>query len=180
VIVMVHRGDRHLALLVFVTLVTLVMPATQACRKRSIAATASLDATADAAADASSAPPPAPPSAPPSALPAPTSTSTSMFEGMPLPPQTPFAGRYRCLKGLELVQTGDIVRGTVHTSASTDTIIVCNAGPDTCVGTVREIQQARGRPPKVGTVKPITLRRAPSGDVLVQPATGAATHCPKL
>lgn len=174
---MVSRGLLGLGLIV------VTMPSLTACRKKPDAGIAALDASADAdTADGATAATIADASASsvPSGSARPAPSLTSMFEGTPLPPATPFAGSYRCLKGLQLVQTGSIVTGTIHTSASVDTVIACTAGPETCTGTVREIQQPRSKTPKVTHVKPVTLRRAPNGDVLVKPSTGAETLCRKI
>lgn len=180
VIAMVSRGVLRLALLLFA--IPLMAPAIAACRKKPVGTTtldASADAeTADGAASFAAAEAGAP-SASAAASAKPTPTIAPMFEGMPAAPPTPFAGSYKCLKGLSLVQTGSIVTGTVHTSGSVDTIIACTAGPDTCTGTVREIQQMRGKPPKVMHVKQVTLRRAPNGDIVIKPETGAETFCRK-
>lgn len=172
VIAMVPRGELRLALLLFLLAMA---PAISACRKKP-ADTAALDASADAdTTDGASSAPSA--SATTSATPTPA--IAPMFEGLPVPPPTPFAGSYKCLKGLSLVQTGNIVTGTVHTTGTLDTVIACTAGPDTCTGSVREIQQVRGKSPKVLHVKPVTLRRSPSGDIVIKPETGAETFCRK-
>jgi hypothetical protein len=92
------------------------------------------------------------------------------------PPPTPFTGSYRCFKGMQLEQAGDLVTSTMHTNGTTDTIVVCRVGGDVCTGTVREIQTTRGKPPKVMHVKPITLRRHANGDITYDVGAGEAKH----
>lgn len=87
-------------------------------------------------------------------------------EEPPLPRPTPFTGSYRCFKGLQLLQVGNIVTSTTHKDPTTDTIIACTAVGDTCTGTTRDIQVVRGKPPKVLHVRPITLVRTHGGDIL--------------
>jgi hypothetical protein len=108
----------------------------------------------------------------PQLRPAPSATSSSLF------PVTagPFDGTYRCFKGLQLVQTGAHVLSTTHTNATTDTVIACTVAGDVCAGSIREVQHARGKPPKVLHVKPMTLERTPAGDVLFKP--GSPTEKP--
>jgi hypothetical protein len=81
------------------------------------------------------------------------------------PAATPFTGNYRCFKGMHLEQAGNIVTSTMHTNATTDTVVACTVAGDVCTGTVREIQTSRGKSPKVLHVKPVTLRRSANGDV---------------
>jgi hypothetical protein len=120
----------------------------------------------------------------------------------PLPRPTPFTGSYRCFKGLQLLQVGNIVTSTSHKDATTDTVIACTAIGETCTGTTRDIQVVRGKPPKVLHVRPITLVRTHGGDILfktnptdksdtpekgsarrtaspAKPATGDETFCPR-
>ncbi len=66
---------------------------------------------------------------------------------------------------MKLEQSGRIVTSTIH-KGTTDTVLACTAGRDTCTGTVREIQTLSGKPPKVMHVKPVTLTRLSGGDVV--------------
>lgn len=84
----------------------------------------------------------------------------------PLPRPTPFTGSYGCFKGMQLVQVGTIVTSTIHKDATTNTVLACTATGDTCTGTLRDIQAVRGKAPKVLHVRPITMVRTHSGDVL--------------
>jgi hypothetical protein len=86
----------------------------------------------------------------------------------PLPRPTPFTGSYQCLKGLQLLQVGNIVTSTIHKDATTDTVLACTATLDTCTGTMRDIQNGRGKSPKVLNVRPITLVRTHNGDILLK------------
>lgn len=95
------------------------------------------------------------------AAPAPTTTELSALQ----PPPMPFTGTYRCFGGMKLEQSGRIVTSTIH-KGTTDTVLACTAGLDTCTGTVREIQMLSGRPPKVMHVKPVKLTRLSGGDVV--------------
>jgi hypothetical protein len=171
---MIVRRDLRLALLVGLASVAL------ACRRPPEAGASSKEAGADGpAADggpATSAPS-ASASAAASAGPAPT--RFSLFDGVSVAPAS-YAGSYRCMKGLQLEQTGPIVRGTIATSPSVETVIVCNANGDTCTGTVRDIVNARGRSPKVTNLRPITLLRGPGGDLTVRPDKAKETRCPRL
>lgn len=92
----------------------------------------------------------------------------------PLP--TPFAGSYRCFKGMHLDQAGDLVTSTMHANGTTDTVVVCRVAGDECTGTVREIQTTRGKAPKVMHVKPVTLRRDANGDITYDVGAGEAKH----
>ena len=150
-----------------------------ACRKGKVAE--SRDAAASAA-DRPDASVVADASAPlASAAPAPTATDLASL----LPPATPFAGTYRCFGGMKLEQSGRIVTATIR-KGTTDTIIACTAGSDTCTGTVREIQTVQGKAPKVMHVKQVTLTRTRSGDVVyvvgsVEKKAGRVeqTFCPR-
>ena len=116
-----------------------------------------------------------------SAASAPTATELASL----MPPSTPFAGTYRCFGAMKLEQSGRIVTATIR-KGTTDTIIVCTAGNDTCTGTVREIQTVQGKAPKVMHVKPITLTRTSGGDVVYvvgsaekKAGRGEQTFCPR-
>ena len=95
----------------------------------------------------------------------PASTAAELSSLLPATPPTPFSGTYRCFGGMKLEQAGRFVTATVH-KGTTDTVVVCTAGSDTCTGTVREIQTVQGKPPKVMHVKPVTLTLTTSGDVV--------------
>jgi len=140
-----------------------------ACRKRAPDDSHSRDASSksgDASAEGGSlaeldaATLPVAPAAPTPA-PAPTTTELAALQ----PPPMPFTGTYRCFGGMKLEQSGRIVTSTIH-KGTTDTVLACTAGIDTCTGTVREIQMLSGRPPKVMHVKPVTLTRLSGGDVV--------------
>ena len=169
------------------TLVALTSLFASACRKGKVAESrdaASDDAAASAAdrPDASVvADAPAPFASAASAEPAPTATDLASL----LPPATPFAGTYRCFGGMKLEQSGRIVTATIR-KGTTDTIIACTAGSDTCTGTVREIQTVQGKAPKVMHVKQVTLTRTGSGDVVYvvgsvekKAGRGEQTFCPR-
>jgi hypothetical protein len=103
--------------------------------------------------------------APSAPVPHSTAPATSIPMAPREPPATPFTGNYRCFKGMRLEQAGTIVTSTMHTNATTDTVVACTVAGDVCTGTVREIQTTRGKSPKVTHVKPVTLRRSANGDV---------------
>lgn len=144
------------------------------CRKKP---TPDGDASVDSAAvasgssglDASTTPSAAP-------VPIPTASLTDGPQLRPVPSAAPFAlaadkfsGNYTCPKGaLKLVQAGTIVTSTVHTNATTDTIVACSVAGEVCIGSVREILTIRGKSPKVLHLKNITLTRLPSGDVVLR------------
>jgi hypothetical protein len=114
---------------------------------------------------------------------APVPTATELAAQMPAP--TPFSGTYRCFGGIKLEQSGRIVTSTLH-KGTTDTVIACTVGRDTCTGTVREIVMVRGKAPKVTHVKPVTLTLTKSGDVVYvvdstdkKAGQGAQTFCPR-
>jgi hypothetical protein len=158
-------GSALLSLLV----VTATVPGAVACNKKT--SDASDGAAGDAAAEASAANDDAAvgAAAAAAAAAAPDSavvTAAVSAEEPPLPRPTPFTGSYRCFKGLQLLQVGNIVTSTTHKDATTDTIIACTAVGDTCTGTTRDIQMVRGKPPKVLHVRPITLVRNHGGDIL--------------
>jgi hypothetical protein len=157
-----RRGSALLSLLV----VAATVPGAVACNKKT--SDASDGAAGDAAAEASAANDDAAVGAAAAAA-APDSavvTAAISPEEPPLPRPTPFTGSYRCFKGLQLLQVGNIVTSTTHKDATTDTIIACTAVGDTCIGTTRDIQVVRGKPPKVLHVRPITLARTHGGDIL--------------
>ena len=111
----------------------------------------------------------------------PSTAELSAFQ----PPPNPFTGTYRCFGGMKLEQAGRIVTSTIH-KGTTDTVIVCMAGVDSCTGSVREIQMVRGKPPKVMHVKPVTLTRLASGDIVYvvgaerkETSKGEQTLCPR-
>lgn len=86
---------------------------------------------------------------------------------------------------MKLEQAGRIVTATMH-KGTTDTIVACTAGTDTCTGTVREIVNVRGKPPKVTHVKPVKLTLTRSGDVVyvagspdAKGGKGEQTFCPR-
>jgi len=159
------------------------------CRKKA-AVDADADVDAALAADARAAPDA---STQPSSMPVPSAAVIST-DGPPLRPvpsaasagplfaDDRFSGHYQCPKGnLALVQSGTVVRSTVRTNATTDTVVVCTvAGGDVCTGSVREIQTIRGKPPKVLHVKSMTLTRTPSGDMLMLAASADPKEHPAL
>jgi hypothetical protein len=100
--------------------------------------------------------------------------SAAAPEEPPLPRPTPFTGTYRCFKGLQLLQVGNIVTSTTHKDATTDTVIACTATGDTCTGTTRDVQVIRGKPPKVLHVRAITLLRTHGGDIVVKTSASGA------
>ena len=116
---------------------------------------------------------------------APVPAATELAALMPAPAPTPFSGTYRCFGGIKLEQSGRIVTSTLH-KGTTDTVIACTVGRDTCTGTVREILMVRGKAPKVTHVKPVTLTLTKSGDVVYvvdstdkKAGQGAQTFCPR-
>jgi hypothetical protein len=147
---------------------------TPACRKgapsdsrdASSNADASLDGASSLSDDAGVAP-----AVVATAAPLPSSTELAAFQ----PPPNPFTGTYRCFGGMKLEQAGRIVTSTIH-KGTTDTVLACTAGRDTCTGTVREIQTIKGKPPKVMHVKAVTLTRLTSGDIVY--LAGAETKAP--
>jgi hypothetical protein len=156
-------GSALLSLLVVVATV----PGAVACSKKT--SDASDGAAGDAAAEASAGNDDAAVGTAASGTAAPGSTVAPAAvspDEPPLPRPTPFTGTYRCFKGLQLLQVGNIVTSTTHKDATTDTVIACTAAGDTCTGTTRDIQVVRGKPPKVLHVRPITLVRTHGGDIL--------------
>jgi hypothetical protein len=141
---------------------------------------ASDDASASAMLDAAVALPAAT-----AATAAPTTTATATELAAQQPPPSPFSGTYRCFGGMKLDQAGRIVTSTIH-KGTTDTVIACTASPDKCTGTVREIVNVRGKPPKVNHVKPVTLTLTRNGDVVYvvgsaekKAGKGEQTFCPR-
>jgi hypothetical protein len=135
------------------------------CRKKP---TLEGDAGADAAADASRGAGPTasttPSAAPVASVPTPVPTASPFALTV-----ESFSGNFTCPKGpLKLVQAGTIVTSTVHTNATTDTVVACKVAREVCTGSVREIQTIRGKSPKVLHLKNITLERTPSGDMLLK------------
>jgi hypothetical protein len=156
------------ALTLAVVVVAAIATFGAACKSKANADTLDAAARADAGADAategglSTGEPDA--DAGLTADPAPTPLATRPLAPRELP-FTPFTGDYRCFKGMHLEQAGTIVMSTVHTNATTDTVVACNVAGDVCTGTVREIQTIRGKSPKVMHIKPVTLQRSPTGDI---------------
>ncbi len=151
-------------------LVALVSLFASACRKGALADSRDAAGTSDASnADAASADAASARVVDDAAVPVrtaePAPTAAELSSLLPATPPTPFSGTYRCFGGMKLEQAGRFVTATVH-KGTTDTIVVCTAGSDTCTGTVREIQTVQGKPPKVVYVKPVTLTLTTSGDVV--------------
>jgi hypothetical protein len=86
-----------------------------------------------------------------------------------LPRPTPFSGSFRCLKsGMQLEQSGNIVMSTIHKDATTDTILACTVIGDSCTGTVRDIHLAKTKSRKVTNVRPVTVVRTGTGDMMIK------------
>ena len=167
-------------------LVALTSIFASACRKGKVAESrdaASDDAAANTAdrADASVVDDAVAPLASAASAASPTATELASL----MPPSTPFAGTYRCFGAMKLEQSGRIVTATIR-KGTTDTIIACTAGNDTCTGTVREILTAQGKAPRVMHVKQVTLTLTKSGDVVYvvgsaekKAGRGEQTFCPR-
>ena len=166
-------------------LVALISLFAAACRKGAVADSHdAADASDASSADAASARP-VEDAAAPIATAEPASTAAELSSLLPATAPTPFSGTYRCFGGMRLEQVGRVVTATVH-KGTTDTVVACTAGSDTCTGTVREIQTVRGKPPKVMHVKPITLTLTKTGDVVYvvgaaekKAGRGEQTFCPR-
>jgi hypothetical protein len=86
-----------------------------------------------------------------------------------LPRPTPFSGSYRCFKsGMQLEQSGNIVTSTMHKDATTDMILACTVIGDSCTGTVRDIHLVKTKSRKVTNIRPVTVVRTGTGDVMVK------------
>jgi hypothetical protein len=166
-----------------VVLLAALAAATQGCRKGAPADAKDAASNADASAsgDAGAMLDDASALLVATAAPMPTATELAAQQ----PPPTPFSGTYRCFGGMKLEQAGRIVTATIH-KGTTDTILACTAGSETCTGTVREIQIVRGKPPKVNHVKAVTLTLTRSGDVVYvvgsaekKAGQGDQTFCPR-
>jgi hypothetical protein len=100
----------------------------------------------------------------------PTDPAAAASQAAPsVPRPTPFTGTYRCFKGgLQLEQSGTIVTSTMHKDATIDTFLACTAIGDSCTGTVRDIHLVKTKSRKVTNVRPVTVVRTATGDVLVK------------
>jgi hypothetical protein len=164
----------------FVFGVTSQLAACSSCKKRPAPDTtpeASVDAapaaTASAAPDASAA---ATPEVEAGA--APVVAAAGSASGAKAAAGGPWAGTYRCLNHLTLAQNGSQVVGHSRVGDDDDTY-TCTISGDVCSGSESRVHAPKGKPPKPGKTRKLTLKRDANGTIHYSAEGNAPITCPK-
>jgi hypothetical protein len=122
--------------------------------------------------------------APGSASSAAATASTALAAAAPPASRTPdppsWTGNYACFDGLELTHLGEEVTARYSVTPTQSTALTCTVKGIECIGTTYTMTHARGKAPKVGATKKVTLHRDESGDLLFQvEGDSRTTSCKK-